>query len=106
VKSKQVAEVMKKVDRGNYAQYLPYEDVPQLIGHSQTISAPHMHAYALEHLLPALTQGKASILDVGCGSGYLTVAMARFRPDSHVYGIDNVPALIELSLKNAAKAVR
>lgn len=42
-----VAEVMEKVDRKFYAPKHPYEDTPQLIGYGATISAPHMHAYAL-----------------------------------------------------------
>ncbi|ETS84215.1 hypothetical protein PFICI_02240 [Pestalotiopsis fici W106-1] len=40
-----------KVDRGHYSPRLPYEDSPQSIGHSATISAPHMHANAVESLL-------------------------------------------------------
>lgn len=66
---------MSIVDRGNYCKNHPYMDAPQSIGYDVTISAPHMHAYALEllkdHLIPS---GKA--LDVGSGSGYLTACMA------------------------------
>lgn len=40
-----------KVDRGHYSPRFPYEDSPQSIGHSATISAPHMHANAVESLL-------------------------------------------------------
>lgn len=40
---------------GNYAPQYPYEDSPQPIGHRATISAPHMHASALEYLAPFVT---------------------------------------------------
>ena len=45
-----VAEVMKKVDRKHYSSVNPYVDAPQGIGYNVTISAPHMHAMALESL--------------------------------------------------------
>ena len=45
---------------------------PQPIGFRATISAPHMHAHALEVLSPVIPENGARVLDVGCGSGYLT----------------------------------
>jgi hypothetical protein len=41
---------MKEVDRSDYTSGLdnPYNDAPEEIGYGQTISSPHMHAYALE----------------------------------------------------------
>lgn len=39
------------------------------IGFGATISAPHMHAHAVENLLPLISD-TGSILDVGSGSGY------------------------------------
>ena len=38
-----VENAMLSVDRGNFIYNNPYVDTPQLIGHGQTISAPHMH---------------------------------------------------------------
>jgi protein-L-isoaspartate(D-aspartate) O-methyltransferase len=67
---------MLQTDRKFYAPQHPYTDAPQPIGHAATISAPHMHAAACEHLLPVLPETGAKILDVGCGSGYLTAGKA------------------------------
>jgi protein-L-isoaspartate(D-aspartate) O-methyltransferase len=65
-----------------------------------------MHGYALEQLHSNLETPGSNILDVGCGSGYLSAVMARFTPDSTVIGIDIYPDLIELSKKNVKKGVR
>jgi len=44
-------------------------------------------------------------MDVGCGSGYLTVAMGRMvEPKGRVVGIDIVKPLVALARKNIAKA--
>lgn len=75
--------------------------------HGATISAPHMHAYALELLRDQLKPG-SHILDVGSGSGYLTACFARFlnggEPPSPakgiVVGIEHHPSLVELGIKN------
>lgn len=48
---------------------LAYVDAPLGIGYAATISAPHMHAYALELLLDRLRPG-AKALDVGSGTGW------------------------------------
>ena len=50
-------KVMLRVDRGNYCPDQPYNDSPQYLGFEQTISAPHMHAHALELLQEKLKPG-------------------------------------------------
>ncbi|KAF9419448.1 hypothetical protein BGZ94_009398, partial [Podila epigama] len=81
-----VKRAMLAVDRGNYSRFNPYEDAPQTIGYGATISAPHMHAAALESLSSFLFPG-AKVLDVGSGSGYLTVCMAEMvGPKGRVVG--------------------
>ena len=98
-----VASVMTKVDRKYYAPKYFYEDSPQLIGYGVTISAPHMHAYALQYLYEKLTTAK-NVLDVGSGTGYLTAAMAIITPPgSKVYGVDHVPQLVKQSIDNISK---
>lgn len=103
ISSERVARVMLSVDRADFCPHSPYTDSPQDIGHNATISAPHMHAYALQHSLPALPPGSRRILDVGSGSGYLTVCYALLGDDNTVIGIDHIPELVEMSLANTAR---
>ena len=70
-----VKNAMLAVDRAFFSPREPYMDSPQSIGYNVTISAPHMHAYALEVLKDHLKEGSKA-LDVGSGSGYLTACMA------------------------------
>lgn len=96
------------VDRADYAPARPYDDCPQLIGHGATISAPHMHAAAVEHLLPRLRAAAADVrvLDVGSGSGYLTHLLAELAgPRALVVGLEHVPALRALGEANMRKSV-
>ncbi|KAJ7879843.1 protein-L-isoaspartate O-methyltransferase [Mycena leptocephala] len=71
---------MESVDRAHFVtdtgKSAAYTDSPQAIGHGATISAPHMHAYAIDHLLPFLRPG-AKVLDIGSGSGYLCAVLHR-----------------------------
>ena len=58
----------------------------------------------LDVMEPKLQPG-ANALDVGCGSGYLTVVMAHMvGPKGSVWGIDHIPELVEMSVQNAEKA--
>jgi protein-L-isoaspartate(D-aspartate) O-methyltransferase len=118
VKTPAVAKVMEQVDRANYIPQNCYMDAPQGIGMGQTISAPHMHAHVLEEIYPAL-EGKDDVkmLDVGCGSGYLTAALGRLVSSKHdggrgnilgvqsgkVYGIDVHQYLVDLTKENIRK---
>lgn len=95
VKDERVAEAMRKVDRQHYSPKNPYEDSPQTIGYHVTISAPHMHAYALELLADRLKPGMRA-LDVGSGSGYLTVCMSHMvGNDGLAVGIEHIPELVQ-----------
>uniref|UniRef100_UPI00358F48D7 protein-L-isoaspartate(D-aspartate) O-methyltransferase-like isoform X1 n=1 Tax=Myxine glutinosa TaxID=7769 RepID=UPI00358F48D7 len=103
IKSDRVYQVMLATDRVHYAKYNPYVDTPQSIGYQATISAPHMHAHALELLSEHLHEN-ASALDVGSGSGFLASCFSRM-VGSHgkVIGIDHIPELVNDSIKNVKK---
>ncbi|XP_030054343.1 protein-L-isoaspartate(D-aspartate) O-methyltransferase isoform X2 [Microcaecilia unicolor] len=103
IKSEKVFEVMLGTDRSHYAKCNPYMDSPQSIGYQATISAPHMHAYALELLHDQLHEG-AKALDVGSGSGILTACFARMvGPKGKVVGIDHIKELVDDSIHNVGK---
>ncbi|CRK92755.1 CLUMA_CG006221, isoform A [Clunio marinus] len=106
IKSEIIAKVMKDTDRKLYCRVAyPYVDRPCSIGYSATISAPHMHAYALELLQKQLTSN-ARVLDVGAGSGYLTVCFSRYlqaqstESNGFVVGIEHHPKLVEFAKEN------
>lgn len=80
---------------------LAYTDCPHEIGYGQTISAPHMHAYALEDLKDSITKPGARVLDVGSGSGYLSACMGAM--GAEVDGIELVTPLVEWSKHNLHK---
>lgn len=97
IKSKQVETAMLAVDRVHFCQNHPYDNEAKSIGHGATISAPHMHAIILELLRSRLTKN-AKVLDIGSGSGYLSVCMATMLGSGgKVIGIDHVSSLIERS---------
>lgn len=88
---------------------MPYEDSPQSIGHAATISAPHMHASAIEHLLsyliPSETSPAPRVLDVGSGSGYLTHILAELVGERGlVVGLEHISALRDLGESNMRKS--
>ena len=95
IKSSKVYETLLSIDRKHFVPQPPYyNDSPSTIGYGATISAPHMHAFALEFLEKNLLTAK-KILDVGSGTGILTVGMALMAPkDAKVYGIEHVPQLV------------
>uniref|UniRef100_A0AAY5E871 Protein-L-isoaspartate O-methyltransferase n=1 Tax=Electrophorus electricus TaxID=8005 RepID=A0AAY5E871_ELEEL len=79
------------------------ELVNNLRSYQATISAPHMHAYALELLHDQLYEG-AKALDVGSGSGILSVCFARMvGPKGKVIGIDHIKELVDDSVNNVRK---
>jgi len=135
--SPRVEKVLRATDRAEYVTHVEdvtkavpadyaYADSPQTIknrGKSSkdglvhggiTISAPHMHAYALELLQSKIVPGaKLRILDVGSGSGFVTVCLAKLladeetglmHPEAEVVGIDVDEDIVQLSRKNCERA--
>lgn len=131
IKTVEVQKVMEAVDRRFFVSEEPLEDTdmaywdrPLSIAHGQSISAPHMHAHVLEHILPAIQQnarrgGPVKILDIGCGSGYVTACFGRWfhakanrfgQPqksilpfEGKVYGMDIHEDLCEFTKANIQK---
>ncbi|CAF4375830.1 unnamed protein product, partial [Adineta steineri] len=103
IKNERIKTAMLATDRLDFSTDRLYEDAPQPIGYNVTISAPHMHAHALEMLHDKLIPG-ARVLDVGSGSGYLTACIARLiQPNGKVIGIEHIPELVQLSIKRISK---
>merc|ERR1719266_476334 len=101
--NEKTVQAMRAVDRKNYAKGVPYQDAPQGIGYGVTISAPHMHAHALELLKDQLGDGMKA-LDVGSGSGYLTACMAHMVGEKgKVVGIDHIDELVNWAKENVRK---
>lgn len=108
IRDEMVAKGMLAVDRADFclpsAVSLAYSDHPLDIGHHVTISAPHMHAFALQHSLPALQRpGPKRVLDVGSGSGYLTAVYAMMEGVERVVGVECVSELVEDAKRNVQK---
>ncbi|KAH8359916.1 hypothetical protein KR093_009511 [Drosophila rubida] len=105
IASEAVANAMIATDRKHYCSRNPYMDAPQPIGGGVTISAPHMHAFALEYLRDQLKPG-AHVLDVGSGSGYLTACFYRYikakgeNANTRIVGIEHQRSLVALSKNN------
>lgn len=108
IKSKTIEKAFLSVDRKDFYplsdKSLIYMDGAQSIGYKATISAPHMHAYALELLQPALKSG-SKCLDIGSGSGIFCALMARVvGPTGKVIGVEHIPKLVEQSITNLKKS--
>uniref|UniRef100_A0A1A9ZRM6 protein-L-isoaspartate(D-aspartate) O-methyltransferase n=1 Tax=Glossina pallidipes TaxID=7398 RepID=A0A1A9ZRM6_GLOPL len=105
IRSQSVAIAMVNTDRRFYAPLNPYVNAPQNIGYGATISAPYMHAFAMEYLRNRMIPG-CHVLDIGSGSGYLTACFWRFiqaqkkSDKTKVIGIEHNPALVEISRRN------
>jgi len=100
IKTDPVEQAMLQVDRGKYSEHNAYLDSPQSIGYGVTISAPHMHAHALELLKDQLQPGMKA-LDVGSGSGYLTACMAiMVGENGRAVGIDHIEELVNWAKDN------
>ena len=103
IKTQQVYDVMMKVDRADFAPTNPYENNPQCIGYNVVISAPLLHSYCLEALKDYLTEGSTA-LDIGFGSGCLTVAMSKMMNDKGcVIGIEHIKDLYDFGYQNISK---
>ena len=103
VTSQKVYISMMAVDRADFAPTNPYQNYSQPIPCDKTISSPLLHGYCLELLKDYLTEGN-TVLDVGFGSGYLTVAMSKMMNDKGcVVGIEINKNLYDFGKNNILK---
>ena len=94
---------MLQINRADFVQKDYYKNRAQHIICNTTISAPHLHGYCLEHLQDYLKEGN-TVLDVGFGSGYLTVAMSKMMNDKGlVVGIKHIKDLYNYGEVNISK---
>mmetsp|Transcript_12572 Transcript_12572/g.40147 ORF Transcript_12572/g.40147 Transcript_12572/m.40147 type:complete len:257 (+) Transcript_12572:52-822(+) len=106
--SARVELALRATDRACYVSAkseTPYADAPSAIGFEATISAPHMHAMALELLAPALCSPSCLALDVGCGSGYLAACLHRLveEQNGRVFAVDYLEPLTDLTIANLTR---
>lgn len=105
VENPRVEQALRLVDRrvflpANTTPSIAYADAPQSISCAATISAPHMHAMALQLLNDHLPPG-ATALDVGAGSGYFAACMAALvGPTGRVVAIEHAPQLTQFAQEN------
>ena len=109
----EVKNIMALVNRKHFTmnQSHAYRDSPSPLTDNQTISAPHMHAKALEYMWPVLMRPNSHVLDIGSGSGYLTAcfgyACRVFHPKhtqrGKVIGVDIYKNLVTFSNKVISK---
>jgi protein-L-isoaspartate(D-aspartate) O-methyltransferase len=103
---------LRMVDRKPFCVYKEncYCDSPSPLILEQTISAPHMHAKAIEYLQEKLVPG-ASVLDIGSGSGILTAVYGKLvsvdnknpKKRGKVVGIDLHQGLVNMSIQTIKK---
>ena len=103
VTSDKVIDCLMKIDRADFAPRNHYQNRAQSIPCNVVISAPHLHGYCLQALENYLTEG-SNVLDIGFGSGYLTVAMSKMMNDKGcVVGIEHMKELYDLGKQNISK---
>jgi ubiquinone/menaquinone biosynthesis C-methylase UbiE len=68
---------------------------------SRLVYAPFAQK-VVAHLSPS--QSQPTIVDLGCGPGYLTVELGRLRPQARIVCIDPSSEMLQLARQNVAKA--
>lgn len=73
-----------------------YSSYPVLLGYGADNSAPYMHVTGLYHLQEHLQRPHLRILDLGCGTGYVSAILATVAKEpAYVIGIDHVRYLVQ-----------
>ena len=105
-----VEHTLRAVDRAHFIPAPPshpttpdpsyyYRDAPRPIGSLATIASPSAHCIALQALFPsppaATDRSALRCLDIGSGSGYLTLCLGLLAGDGgRVWGVEHAEALV------------
>lgn len=98
-------EAARHVDRALFVDapdpYLLGEALP--IGYNATISEPRI-AYVGLDLISEILEPGATVMDIGCGSGYTAAILAHLVGNrGRVIAIDHIPELVQLAKRNVVK---
>jgi protein-L-isoaspartate(D-aspartate) O-methyltransferase len=105
ITSKKVENAFREIPRENFIpeqlRDSAYSDTPLQIGHSQTISAPHMVAIMIEHLD---LKKNHKVLEIGAGSGYhAAIASKIIGEKGHIYTVERIEELAKTAAENLRK---
>ena len=96
IQRESVLEAIRSVPRHEFVpdghENRAYKDRPLLIGHDQTISAPHMVAIMCDRIDPSPGD---RVLEIGTGCGYHAAITTEIVGDGTVYSVEYVPELAE-----------
>ena len=105
-----IIEALLSIDRKNYCFDKILSDNPSKILSGQTISAPHIHLFALNELVDNIIVKKKNvkILDIGFGSGYITACFAKIfdiinNKNTKIIGVDIHKDLLNYAINNIKK---
>jgi ubiquinone/menaquinone biosynthesis C-methylase UbiE len=76
----------------------PWPERLQALRYDVDAAAAYAPAYA--HIARALALERGAFLDVGCGPGWLAIAVAAGRPDLDAVGIDRSAAMLRVAERN------
>lgn len=100
LKSQEVKNVFCSIDRKIFSFNNSYDDVSSYINSGATLSAPRLHMEALELMFEKFKDKSIkgnydlNILDIGSGSGYLSLALFKLFPGSRVTGVEHIKDLV------------
>jgi len=109
-KNDNVINILRSIDRVDFIlekdHGKAYSNNPIFIGWGESISAPYMHMFTTNYVSQFAEKLRlpAKILDIGCGSGFITLAMSKlFGSDSITYSLDHIQEIVDFANKNISK---
>merc|ERR1740129_2084019 len=105
LRSGRVLDAVLQTDRVHYSPEprLAYYETAQEFGDDATLSSPRIHTCCIEAVAPSCGPG-AAVLDIGCGTGFVTAVLARLAgPGGRVLGLDVVEEYVARTRENLEK---